>query len=69
MPPAMAERSRTHLVVIPSYNGRALLETCLASVARHLPPGLPVEVVVADDGSTDGTAGWLAGNPLTLRQK
>ena len=46
-------------VVIPSYNGRALLETCLASVARHLPAGLDVEVIVSDDGSTDHTAEWL----------
>jgi len=47
-------------VVIPTFNGRALLETCLASVERHRPRGPAVEVVVADDGSTDGTAEWLA---------
>jgi GT2 family glycosyltransferase len=49
-------------VVIPTYNGRALLGPCLASVARHRPvdPGLPIEVIVADDASTDGTAQWLA---------
>jgi GT2 family glycosyltransferase len=47
-------------IVIPTYNGRALLETCLASLARHLPANLTVEVIVSDDGSTDGTAGWLA---------
>ena len=47
-------------VVIPTYNGRALLETCIASVSRHTPRDLPSEVVVADDGSTDGTAEWLA---------
>ena len=46
-------------VVIPTYNGRALLETCLASVARHLPDEFDVEVIVSDDGSTDGTAAWL----------
>ena len=48
--------------MIPTYNGRALLETCLASVARHRPadPGLSIEVIVADDASTDGTAEWLA---------
>lgn len=49
-------------IVIPSYNGRRLLERCLASIDRHRPPG--IEVVVADDGSTDGTADWLArGHP------
>ncbi|GAC1471777.1 MAG: glycosyltransferase family 2 protein [Isosphaeraceae bacterium] len=46
-------------VVIPTYNGRALLETCLASVKRHRPDGLTIEVVVADDASTDETADWL----------
>ena len=46
--------------MIPTYNGRALLETCLASVARHRPRGLAVEVVVVDDASTDGTEGWVA---------
>ena len=49
-------------VVIPTYNGRALLERCLESIARHRPadPGLSIEVIVADDASTDGTAQWLA---------
>ena len=52
-------------VVIPTYNGRALLERCLASIARHRPadPGLSIEVIVADDASTDGTAEWLALRP------
>ncbi len=45
-------------VVIPSYNGRHLLEICLASVWRHRPDG--VEVIVADDASTDDTPAWLA---------
>ena len=49
-------------VVIPTYNGRALLERCLESIARHRPsdPALSIEVIVADDASTDGTAQWLA---------
>jgi GT2 family glycosyltransferase len=46
-------------VVIPTYNGQHLLATCLASVARHRPRDTPVEVIVADDGSTDGTAEWI----------
>ncbi len=46
--------------MIPSYNGRALLETCLASVEKHRPPGIDVEVIVSDDGSTDDTPDWLA---------
>jgi GT2 family glycosyltransferase len=49
-------------VVIPTYNGRRLLETCLASIARHRPGegGPAIEVIVADDASRDDTAAWLA---------
>jgi GT2 family glycosyltransferase len=49
-------------IVIPSYNGRTLLETCLESVFAHLPDDrtLSAEIIVVDDGSTDGTAEWLA---------
>ncbi len=46
-------------IVIPSYNGRALLEVCLASIARCRPRDLEVEVIVADDASTDGSVAWL----------
>ncbi len=46
-------------VVIPSYNGRHLLGTCLASIARHRPGSIPIEVIVVDDASTDGTEDWL----------
>lgn len=49
-------------VVIPSFNGRSLLETCLASIERHRPSDVALEVIVSDDGSTDGTADWLAAN-------
>lgn len=47
-------------VVIPSYDGRKLLDVCLASIARCRPDHLDVEVIVADDASTDDTAAWLA---------
>jgi GT2 family glycosyltransferase len=49
-------------IVIPNYNGRALMERCLPSVVRALeahPPG--GELIVVDDGSSDGSAAWLAG--------
>ena len=51
-------------VVIPTWNGRHLLEEFLPSViaaaARHLTTTTaPVEIVVVDDGSTDGTAEWV----------
>ncbi len=49
-------------VVIPTYNGRELLDRCLASIARHRPADRDrsIEVIVSDDGSNDGTAEWLA---------
>ncbi len=49
-------------VVIPTYNGRDLLARCLASFDRHRPDPArwPIEVVVVDNGSSDGTSEWLA---------
>ncbi len=41
-------------VVIPSRNGRELLESCLARIADAS------EVIVVDNGSDDGTVEWLA---------
>jgi GT2 family glycosyltransferase len=48
--------------VIPTYNGRELLARCLASVERHRPDPArhPIEVVVVDNDSSDGTSEWLA---------
>ncbi len=48
-------------LVIPTWNGRELLERFLPSVLRDLEayPG-GGEVLVVDDGSTDGTAEFLA---------
>jgi rhamnosyltransferase len=41
-------------VVVPVKNGGADLERCLDAIARQLTEG-PVEVVVVDSGSTDGS--------------
>jgi GT2 family glycosyltransferase len=46
-------------VLIPSWNGRAHLETCLAALAEQHDPGVPWDVWVLDNGSSDGTAEWL----------
>ena len=44
-------------VVIPSWNGRALLEAALASLAGQTVA--PDDVIVVDNGSSDGTVSWL----------
>ncbi|MFY9727493.1 MAG: glycosyltransferase [Bryobacteraceae bacterium] len=45
-------------VVIPSRNGKELLEAQLDGVAADL-AGVPGEIVVIDNGSSDGTGEWL----------
>ena len=43
-------------VIIPTYNNRRVLrQTIAALLAQDFPPGA-YEVIIADDGSTDGTA-------------
>jgi GT2 family glycosyltransferase len=45
-------------LVIPSRNGRRLLEAQLPGIVRDLEP-LPSEILIVDNGSEDGTAAWL----------
>ncbi len=44
--------------VVITFDGRGLLEVALPSLAAQT--HLPLRVIVVDDGSTDGTAAWLA---------
>lgn len=46
-------------VVVPSRDGRAWLTAGLPALLADL-EGLGAEVIVVDDASADGTAGWLA---------
>ncbi len=53
-------------VIIPVYNEIHTLDTVLAKVIQVLPQ-TPKEIVMVDDGSTDGTREWLVqtfGDPL-----
>jgi len=50
--------------VIPVFNQLDLTRRCLRSIADTV--GVPREVVVVDNGSTDGTAGFLAGERVTV---
>lgn len=51
-------------VVIPTYNRRPILEKCLNALEQQQASPLlqGYEVVVVDDGSTDGTPDWLRDN-------
>lgn len=48
-------------IIIPVFNERATLPRVLAAVARAL-PDVRKQIIVVDDGSTDGTAEWLEEN-------
>ena len=53
-------------VVIPTYNRKPILEKCLRALERQQLPEPSVvtgyEIVLVDDGSTDGTLEWLQQN-------
>lgn len=46
-------------IVIPCHDNLLYTALCLESIARHTPE--PHEVVVVDNGCTDGTSEWCAG--------
>ncbi len=52
-------------VVIPTYDRQPILEKCLKALEDQQPSSLfsDYEIVVVDDGSTDGTVEWLHSKP------
>jgi GT2 family glycosyltransferase len=58
LPGVAVERPHGISVVIPSRNGRDLLAAQLSGIVQNL-SGIASEIIVADNGSSDGTAEWL----------
>ena len=44
-------------IVVVAHSVREELERCFESIARH--SGLPVETILVDNASTDGTQDWV----------
>ena len=52
-------------VVVANWNGRLYLEKCLASLAAQTYPA--VEIIVVDNGSSDGSAAWISEHFATVQ--
>ena len=55
-------------IVIPTYNRLPILEKCLVALENQkLDVNISnYEVIVVDDGSTDGTSSWINKNKANL---
>jgi len=54
-------------VLILSWNGRQHLEICLPALEAQSLPGRQFEILVLDNGSSDGTLAWLEKNHPRVR--
>ncbi|CAI6042994.1 glycosyltransferase family 2 protein [Cohnella sp. JJ-181] len=54
-------------IIIPTFNQQELLRRCINSIVRHTEPSY--EIIVVDNGSTDGTAEYLKKLGGTVRYR
>ena len=52
-------------VIIPTFNRKYVLQRAIESVVNQTRP--PIETIVVDDGSTDGTKDWLVNSFPSIR--
>ena len=55
----MYENRRKISIVIPSFNSQSTVQACLASIYEQTYPANLTEVIVADNGSVDGTREFI----------
>ncbi|NBD26518.1 glycosyltransferase family 2 protein [Paenibacillus glycinis] len=52
-------------IIIPTFNGLALLQSAVASIRLYTDPvQTPYEIIAVDNGSSDGTPNWCAGEGI-----
>ncbi|MDR6553932.1 GT2 family glycosyltransferase [Paenibacillus qinlingensis] len=51
-------------IIIPTFNGLALLKACVTSIRQHT--FAPYEIIVVDNGSQDGTMGYCRNEHIKL---
>jgi glycosyltransferase involved in cell wall biosynthesis len=56
---ARAERPPRLSIIVPVYNERATVAAVLTRIREAALPGIDREIILVDDGSTDGTREWL----------
>ena len=54
-------------IVIPNYNGLKFMEPCMAALDKQLCRDF--ELLVVDNGSTDGSVEWLKEHGLRRRKR
>ncbi|MBN2372462.1 glycosyltransferase [bacterium] len=59
---AMGNEGVKFSVIVPVYNGEKTLERCLSALKRQTIPRDDYEIILVDDGSTDGTANIARSN-------